>query len=91
MKVLWTLAKVVIALVILVPISLILLGTAMIALRLALLALVVYVGFKLLARLFRGPAPKSMPREIARIEPVDPYYSAAMRELDQEIGDRVRR
>ena len=88
MKVFWTLAKLVVALVVLIPLSLILLGTAVLALRLALFALVLYLGFKLVARLFRGPAPKIAPKEIARIEPVDPYYSAAMRELDQEIPVR---
>ena len=88
MKGLWTLVKVVVGLALLIPLTLIVLGTAVFALRLAFFALIVYVCFKLVARLFRGPAPKSVPREIARIEPVDPYYNAAMRELDQEIPVR---
>ena len=91
MKGFWTLVKLVIALALLIPVSLIVLGTAVIALRLAFMALIAYAAFKLIGRLFRGPAPKSVPREIARLESVDPYYTAAMRELDQEIGDRVRR
>ena len=88
MKVLWTLAKLVIALVVLIPLSLIVLGTAVLALRLALFAFVAYLGFKLVARLFRGPAPKSVPKQIPTLDSVDPYYKAAMRELDQEIPVR---
>ena len=90
MKVLWTLAKLVIALVVLIPVSLIILGTAVFALRLALLALVVYGAFKLIGRLLRGPTP-SKPKEIPQLGSVDPYYSAAMRDLDRELGEPARR
>jgi len=91
MKGLWTLVKVVIALALLIPVSLIVLGTAVLALRLAIFALIAYAGFKLIARLFRGPAPMSTPKQIPRLEPVDRHYEAALRELDQELGETVRR
>ena len=88
MKVLWTLAKLVIALVVLIPLSLIVLGTAVFALRLALLAFVVYIGFKLVARLFRGPAPKLAPNERHSQRGMISDYEAALKELDQELGVR---
>lgn len=99
MKVLWTLLKVVVALVVLIPVSLIVLGVvgtvlglAVLLLRLALLGLLAYGAFKLLARLFRGPAPQAKPTESARLSPADPYYQQAMRELDMEIPEaRARR
>jgi hypothetical protein len=91
MKVFWTLAKLVIALVVLIPLSLIVLGTAVLALRLALLAFVAYLGFKLVARLFRGPAAKNEPKQIPRPESVDRHYEEALRELDRDLGEPVRR
>jgi hypothetical protein len=92
MKVIWTLLKIVIACAILIPVSLIVLGTvvglAAFAFRLALLALVAYGAFKLVGRLLRGPTQSPAPKQIPRLEPVDPYYRDAMRELDQEIPVR---
>ena len=94
MKVLWTLLKVVIALVIFVPVSLILLGTvvglAALAFRLAILALVAYGAFKLVARLLRGPKPSDAPRPIPQLKAEDPYYTAAIRELDRDLGEPAR-
>lgn len=100
MKVLWTILKVAIALVVLIPVSLIVLGVvgtvlglAVLLLRLALLGLLAYGAFKLIARLFRGSAPPQVkPKDAARLAPADPYYQQAMRELDMEIPDtRARR
>lgn len=94
MKVLWTLLKVVIALVIFVPVSLIVLGTvvglAALAFRLAVLGLVAYGAFKLVGRLLRGPKPSHAPRQIPQLKTEDPYYSAAIRELDRELGEPAR-
>jgi hypothetical protein len=94
MKVLWTLFKVVIALAIFVPISLIVLGTvvglAALAFRLALLALVAYGAIKLVGRLLRGPKPSYTPKELP-LERVDPHYAEAMRELDRDLGETARR
>lgn len=99
MKVLWTLLKVALALVLVIPVSLLLLGVvgtvlglAIALLRIALFGLLVYGAFKLIARLMRGPAPRVQPKETPRLSSVDPYYQAAMRELDQDLPEaRVRR
>jgi len=58
-------------------------------LRLAVLGLCVYGVFRLGQMIFGGGrrvdyvAPKQLP-------PIDPYYEAAKRELDQHIGDTGR-
>ena len=94
MKVLWTLLKVAAALVLVIPVSLLMLGVigtvlglAMLLLRLAFFGLLAYGAFKLVARLFRGSTPRVAPKEAQRLAtPVDPYYQAAMRELDRDIA-----
>ena len=99
MKVLWTLVKIALALVLVIPVSLILLGVvgtvlglAIALLRIALIGLLVYGAFKLVGRLMRGPAPRTVPKETPRLSSVDPYYQAAMQELDVELPEaRVRR
>lgn len=99
MKVLWTLLKVALALVLVIPVSLILLGVfgaalglAVLLLRVALLGLLVYGAFKLIGRLFRGPAPRVETRPAPQLGSADPYYQAAMRELDVELPEaRARR
>ena len=99
MKVLWTLVKVAVALVLVIPVSLLVLGVfgtvlglSIMLLRIALLGLLVYGSFKLISRLLRGPAPRPQPRETPRLSSVDPYYQAAMRELDVELPEaRARR
>ncbi len=100
MKVLWTLLKVAAALVVLIPVSLIMLGLfgtvlglAVVLLRLAVIGLLAYGAFKLVARLVRGPAvPRVEPKQAPRLGSVDPYYLAAMRELDSELPEaRARR
>ena len=98
MKVLWTLMKIVLALVLVIPVGLLMLGVvgtvlglAIALLRFALIGLLAYGAFKLVARLMRGPAPAT-PRETPRLSSVDPYYQAAMRELDVELPEaRARR
>ena len=97
MKVLWTLAKVGIALVLLIPVSLLMLGVfgavlglAVMLLRLALIGLLAYGAFKLAARLLRGrPAPVE-PKTTPQLGSADPYYQAAMRELDRDIAGYPR-
>ena len=99
MKVLWTLVKVAIALVLVIPVSLLMLGVvgtvlglAIMLLRLALLGLLVYGAFKLIGRLVRGPAPRVEPKETPRLASQDPYYQAAMRELHLDLpGARAGR
>jgi hypothetical protein len=101
MRVLWTLLKVVVALAIVLPLSIIalatgfvflgaLLGLAILVLKVAVAGLLLWGGFRLLARLFRGPSPKPRPQEIPAPPAVDRHYEAALRELDRELGDPVR-
>jgi hypothetical protein len=87
MKVLWTLLKVAVALVLVIPVGLLMLGVvgtvlglAIMLLRVALVGLLAFGAFKLVARLMRGPAPRVEPKETPRLASVDPYYQAAMRE-----------
>lgn len=94
MKVLWTLVKVAAALVLVIPVSLLMLGVigtvlglAIMLLRLAVLGLLVFGAFKLVARLIRGPAPRVAPKETPRLASRDPYYEAAMRELDLDLPE----
>lgn len=101
MKVLWTLLKVVLLLIVALPVGIIVLGTvlgifgallglAILALKVVVVGAVAWFGIKLLARLLRGPAPAAPPREIPRMAPVDRHYEAVLRELDQELGHQVR-
>ena len=94
MKVLWTLLKVAAALVLVIPVSLLMLGVfgavlglAVMLLRVALIGLLAYGAFKLVARLIRGPARRAKPKATPQLGSVDPYYQAAMRELDLELPE----
>jgi hypothetical protein len=97
MKVLWTLFKVALALVLVIPLGIILLGTmlgifgallglAIMALRVAVVGLVIYGAIKLISRLMRDPAPPPAPRELTSLPRADPYYESALRELDRDVG-----
>lgn len=101
MGLLWTFVKVALALALVIPLSVIvfatalgvfgaLLGLAFLVLRLAVIGLIGWGVFLLIARLFRGPAPSSRPSELKQMPPVDPYYEAARRELDRELGEVSR-
>lgn len=101
MKVLWTLVKIVVVLVIAIPLSIMVLATALgvlgalvgiafLALKLAIIALVGYGAVKLIARLFGGPARNEQTPATRQLAPVDPHYEAAMRELDRELGEVSR-
>ena len=96
MRIVWTLFKVILGLAIAIPIGILvlaltagvlgtLIGLAMMVLRLAFIGLVGYGLFRLARTLFwskpKTPAPRELP-------PVDPYYDAALRELDTELGHR---
>ena len=100
MRVLWTFLKVVLALALLVPISIIvlstalgllgaLLGLAILTLRVAVFALVIWGVFRLGVAIFGGrrhqPDFVKLPSP-----PVDPYYESAKRELDRDLGDVTR-
>ena len=93
MKVLGTLLKVAVGFLLLIPVSLIVLGVfgtvlglALMLVRVAVMGLLAFGAFKLFARLMRGPAPRVERSETPRLAPVDPYYQAAMRELDRDLA-----
>jgi hypothetical protein len=98
MRVLWTFLKVVIALALAIPLSIIVLATALgilgalvglaiMTLKIAIFGLIGYGVFRLIARLFGG-SPKSVRQaEIPAAAPIDRHYEAAMRELDRELGE----
>jgi hypothetical protein len=102
MKPLWTLVKVVLALALVIPLGIVVLATALgifgalmglafMALRVALICLMVYGAFRFVGWLFRSRTPSpAAPNEIKALPAVDPHYEAAMRELDVELG-HVRR
>ena len=95
MRILWTLAKVILALAIAIPLGMLAVGLAMgvlgglfglaiLALRLAVLGFVGYGVFLVARRLF-GHKPKESYQPIHELPAPDPYYDAAMRELDAEM------
>jgi hypothetical protein len=93
MKVLGTLLKVVGSLVLLIPVCLLalgifgtVLGLAFMLVRLAVIGLMAYGAFKLIARLTRGRAPDVERSRTRQLAPVDPYYQAALRELDRDLA-----
>ena len=98
MRILWTFAKIVIGLALLIPLGIVvaatafgilgmLLGLAVLTLRLAVFGLVGYAVFKVVRHFF-GPAP--VHPVVRELPPVDKHYEAAMRELDMELGHTTR-
>ena len=98
MRVLWTFLKVVIALALAIPLSIIVLATALgilgalvglaiVTLKIAVFGLIGYGVFRLIARLMSGPSRSPRRAEIPAAAPIDPHYEAAMRELDRELGE----
>ena len=100
MRILWTLLKVVIGLAIAVPLGVLtlvvtlgvlgtLFGLATLTLKLACVALVGYGAFRLLRRVVGGSSGVRT-RPTPELAAPDPYYRAAIRELDAELGHSVR-
>jgi hypothetical protein len=96
-RVLWTLFKIVLALVLLVPLSILVLATtlgilgalvglAVFALRIAFAGLLVYGAVKFIGWLIRDKTPAPAPQQIADVPRMDPYYESALRELDRDVG-----
>ncbi len=95
MRALWTLAKVIIGLAIAIPLCIValaisvgilgsLLGLAVLALKLAVVGFIGYGLFRVARSLFGVSKP---PAQVVReLRAPDPYYDAAMRELDTEMG-----
>jgi hypothetical protein len=95
MRILWTLAKVILGLAIAIPLGMIAIGLAMrilgglfgiavLVLRLAVIGFVGY-GLFLAIRHFIAPRRNHIAQSIRELPMPDPYYEAAMRELDAEM------
>jgi uncharacterized protein HemY len=96
MRILWTLVKIIVGLAIAIPLGIValaltlgvlgtLLGLAVLALKLACVVLVAYGAFRLLRRVL-GLSPSTRTTRMRELPAPDPYYRAAMRELDAELG-----
>ena len=96
MRILWTLLKVILGLAIAIPLGIValvfalgilgsLLGLAVLTLKLAFVGFVGYGIFRM-GRHFMSPAPRLKPEPVRELPPPDPYYQAALRELDKEMG-----
>ena len=97
----WKVVKIAIALALAVPLSIIvlvtalgvlgaLMGIAVVTLKLAVAGLVCWGMIRLVRFLLRGSSAPATRRDADRLPPADPYYEVAMRELDRELG-HVRR
>jgi len=100
MRILLTLFKVILGLAIAIPVGILVLavtagilgalvGIAVLALKLACFGLIGY-GLYRVARSVFAPARKVAPRPAFELPAPDPYYEAAVRELDAELGGRSR-
>jgi hypothetical protein len=100
MRILWTFAKIVIGLALLVPLGIIvaatafgilgiLIGLAVLVLKLAVFGLIGYAILKVVRHLF-APTPRLERPPVRDLPPVDKHYEAAMRELDMELGHTTR-
>lgn len=100
MRLLWNLVKVAVVLMIAIPLGIIVLGVTMgilgalfglavLALKIAFLALIGWGAFRLVSGMFGGgskvPHVAAPP---ASLPPADPYHAAALRELERELGER---
>jgi hypothetical protein len=101
MRILGTLLKIIIGLAIAIPVGLLalaltagfvgtLIGLAVFALRLAVIAFVGY-GLYRVARFVFAPSAKTVVPPVLGLPRSDPYYDAAMRELDAEFERPARR
>ena len=98
MRLLWTLGKVLLVLVLIVPAAMIVLATMLgllgtvlgltiFAIRLAFVGAIGWGAFRLFKALFGAPSPSPRVGTLPQLPPRDPHYEAAMRELDQELGE----
>jgi hypothetical protein len=95
MRILWTLIKVVVGLAIAIPVGILvlaltvgvlgtLMGLAVLALKLSVLGFIGY-GIYRVGRALFGPSRKMSSAPVKELPQIDPYYQAAMRELDSEL------
>lgn len=100
MRIVWTLIKVAIGLAIAIPVGILalavaagvlgtLVGLAVLTLKLACLGLIGYGAYRLV-RSILTPARKAPAAPAREIPAPDPYYDAAVRELDAELDHRSR-
>lgn len=100
MRLLWTFVKVVLALALSGAIAIMVLpmvlgmigalvGLAALTLRLAFVGLIAWALFRLAVALFGG-RKSAEPMQVRDLPRPDPYYEAAKRELDQELGEVSR-
>ena len=100
MRLFWTILKIIVGLAIAIPVGILalaltfgvlgaLFGLAFVVLKLALIGLVGYGMFRVVRHMF-WPSPKTPAPKVHELPPVDPYYEAAMRELDAEIRGSAR-
>ena len=98
MRLLWTLGKVLLGLVLIVPVAMIVLATMLwllgtvlgltiLAIRLAFVGVIGWGAFRLYKALFASSSPSPRVETLPQLPPRDPHYEAAMRELDQELGE----
>lgn len=101
MRMLWKLFKIVLVLAVAIPISIIalavtlgvlgaLMGLAILTLKLVVVGLIGWGLFRLTAALLRGPTSPRKRDAVRQIPPVDPYYEAAIRDLDRDLGEVPR-
>ena len=101
MRVLWTFLKVVLVLAFVLPIAIIvlsaalglrgaLLGLALVTRRFAVMALFIWGVYRLGAAMFGGRRHRIDAVQLPPAPPVDPYYEAAKRELDRDLGEAAR-
>jgi hypothetical protein len=101
MRILWTLFKVILGLAIAIPVSILalalmagvvgtLVGLAIVTLKLVCVAAVGYGVFRVARFMFAPMAKISPAAPVREIAATDPYYEAAMRDLDTELGERPR-
>ena len=95
MRILWTLFKVILGLAIAIPLGIIglaltigvvgtLLALAVLTLKLVCVGLLGYGVYRLARAMFGSPR-SAAPRPIPQLPARDPYYEAAIRELDAEM------
>jgi hypothetical protein len=95
MRIIVTLLKVIVGLAIAIPVTVLvlamtvgvlgtLLGLAIVALKLALIGLGAYTVYRA-AKFVFGSSRKPAQRVVTSLPAPDPYYDAAMRELDSEL------
>lgn len=98
MRILWNVLKFALVLALVIPLAIIvlatalglfaaLLGLAVLALRIAIVGLIVWGVYRLGKALFGGSRVRTRADEARQLVPVhDRYYEEAKRELDRELG-----